>query len=73
MVIPACALLTVARLPGDVNGDGKVNLLDATLALKAAVGLLTLTPAQSAAADIDGGGKVDIRDATLILRKAVGL
>jgi hypothetical protein len=61
------------RLPGDVNGDGKVNTLDATLTLRFVVGTATPTPDQKAGADINGDGAINVQDATLILRKAVGL
>ena len=59
--------------PGDVNGDGNVTVADATLALRAAVGSLTLAPDQVAAADVNHDGHVDIGDVTLILRFALGL
>jgi hypothetical protein len=58
---------------GDLNSDGKVNVQDATLALRAAVNLITLTPAQVTAADVNKDGKVNVQDATKILRVAVGL
>jgi hypothetical protein len=60
-------------LLGDVNGDGRVNVQDATLALSIAVGTLTPTAEQNSAADVNPDGKVNVQDATLILRKAVGL
>jgi hypothetical protein len=66
-------LVGVSVPTGDVNGDGKVNIVDATLALRAAVGLTTLTPAQFAAADLNGDGKITVVDPTRILRIAVGL
>jgi hypothetical protein len=59
--------------PGDVNGDDAVNIVDATLTLRIAVGLLNPTPAQLQAADANGDGKITILDATKILRLAVGL
>ena len=58
---------------GDVNGNGKVDVADATLALRFAVKLDTPTDAQKAAADVNGNGQVDIADVTVILRVAVGL
>jgi len=58
---------------GDINNDGKINVQDATLALRAAVSLVTLTPAQVTAADVNKDGKVNVQDATKILRVAVGL
>ena len=62
-----------AVVPGDINGDGKVGIPDATLALQMAVGKLQPTPAQLAAGDINKNGKIDIPDVTVILRAAVGL
>jgi len=58
---------------GDLNGDGKVGIPDATLALQIAVGLLKPTDAQLAAGDINKSGKIDIPDVTRILRTAVGM
>ncbi|MCR5040741.1 MAG: chitobiase/beta-hexosaminidase C-terminal domain-containing protein, partial [Clostridia bacterium] len=58
---------------GDVDGDGSVTAADARLALRAAVSLETLTPAQTAAANVDGDGSVTPADARLILRSVVGL
>jgi hypothetical protein len=58
---------------GDLNGDGAVNVQDATLSLRIAVGLLTPTDAQKAADDANHDGKWNVQDATLILRAAVGL
>jgi len=58
---------------GDLTGDGKVGIPDATLALRIAVGLAKATPEQLAAGDLNGNGKIDIPDVTKILRAAVGL
>jgi hypothetical protein len=58
---------------GDLNGDGNVNVQDATLSLRIAVGLLTPSDAQKAADDANHDGKWNVQDATLILRAAVGL
>jgi hypothetical protein len=58
---------------GDVNGDKKVNVADATLLLRAAVGLVTLNADQKKAGDVNGDGKLNVSDATLALRFAVGL
>jgi hypothetical protein len=59
--------------PGDLNGDGTVNVQDATLSLRIAVGLLTPSDAQKTAGDVNNDGKWNVQDATLILRIAVGL
>lgn len=58
---------------GDLNGDGKVTIADATLSLKMAVGLNTPDAGAISAGDVNGDGKITIADTTLILRKAVGL
>jgi hypothetical protein len=58
---------------GDVNGDGEVTAADATMVLRAVVGLITLDPVQTLAADVSGDGTVTAGDATLILRYIVGL
>ncbi|MGQ9698477.1 MAG: dockerin type I repeat-containing protein [Armatimonadota bacterium] len=58
---------------GDVSGDGKVSISDATIALQLAVGLVKPTSEQLAGADLDGDGRVSIAEVTQILRAAVGL
>jgi hypothetical protein len=72
---------------GDVNGDGNVDISDALLTLKYAVGLIQHTPenialylATADVAPLDpvtrkpmGDGQIDISDALLILKKAVNL
>lgn len=58
---------------GDVNGDGKINTLDAMMTLRAAVGIESLDAIQTIRADIDGNGKINTMDAMMILRRAVGL
>jgi len=62
-----------AQPTGDYSGDGIVNLADAILTLRAAVGLTTPTPAQLAAVDFNGDGKVDVTDAVAVLQIVVGL
>jgi hypothetical protein len=63
---------TTAPTLGDLNGDGKVNVQDATLSLRIAVGSVTPTDAQKAAGDVNHDGKWNVQDTTLILRFAVG-
>lgn len=60
-------------LPGDVDGSGEVNITDALLALRAAMGVIELTPEQLAAADMNGSGTAEVSDAIIILRMAMGL
>ena len=58
---------------GDVNLDGKVDSVDARLALRAAAHLITLGGARLTNADVDGDGKVTATDARWILRYAARL
>jgi len=58
---------------GDVNGDGKITLEDASLVLKAVVGLVTLNEKQKQAADVTDDGNVTALDAATILQYRVGI
>lgn len=62
-----------SQTPGDLNGNNEVDAGDATMLLRAAVGMLELTPEQLAAADMNKNGMADAGDATIILRIAVGM
>ncbi len=61
--------------PGDVDGNGEVEVTDARLALQAAVGLQKYAPGsrEFLAADTDGNQEIEVTDARNILRAAVGL
>lgn len=52
---------------GDVNGDGKVSLQDATALMRRFAG--SNDQIDAAAADVNGDGKVNMQDVTGILRK----
>ncbi|MBR3382991.1 MAG: CotH kinase family protein [Clostridia bacterium] len=58
---------------GDADMNGIINAADALLALRAAMGLVTLDDAASALADYDGSGTLTAGDALLILRFSMGL
>ncbi len=60
-------------VPGDVDGDGKITLKDAQMALKAALNLLVLEGDQKKAADVNQDGKIELKDAQVILKKALNL
>lgn len=62
----------VRTVRGDVNGDGKVNAVDARWILQAASGERTLSAEQNAAADVNGDGKINAVDARWILQVASG-
>ncbi len=51
---------------GDVTGDGKVNIKDATQIQKYAAKLADFTDAEFICADTNGDGKVNVKDATAI-------
>ena len=53
-------------LLGDLNGDNKVDITDATVVQKSVAELIELDEKQKKAADTNKDGKVDITDATLI-------
>jgi len=58
---------------GDVSGDGNVTAYDASLVLRAVVGLKDLSPDEREAADVTDDGSVTALDAALILQHTVGL
>ena len=57
---------------GDINGDGSVDILDATIAQKSAAGKTQLTPEQDYVGDVNNDGICDILDATMIQKFAAG-
>ena len=56
---------------GDVDGDGIVSVSDALLAMRGAMGTITLTASQLAHADLDGDGTVTASEALAIMRMAM--
>lgn len=69
----AMECLEADPLFGDVNMNGGVEVTDALLALRYALAIIDLTPAQMVYADFDFDLDYDISDALLILRLAMGL
>ncbi len=59
--------------PGDANGNGKVDNIDALIVLQYAVGLVQEGEYDFSACDLNGDGDVDNIDALMILQIAVGL
>ncbi len=57
-----------AHKPGDVYGDGWVNVLDAVLTMHYVMGTELLDEDQKKAADVNGDGQVDIRDVVLMMQ-----
>lgn len=62
-----------AYLPGDVDQNGTVNVTDALLAMRCAMGILSLSDLQIEIGDMDGSGSISVTDALTIMRIAMGL
>lgn len=58
-------------VPGDVNGDGKINAKDVTMLMKYIVGT-SVKPFVEAAADFDGNGSINAKDVTKLMKHIVG-
>ena len=58
---------------GDVDFDGEITAADARMALRASVGLETLSAAALVSADVEKDGEITAGDARLLLRASVGL
>lgn len=58
---------------GDVNSDGDISVVDATLVQKYIVGLEKLTDLQKKSAEVNGDGEISVVDATLIQKYIVSL
>lgn len=60
-------------LMGDLDGNKKMNLNDAKILLKGAVGIITLIAEHKKAADMNNDTKINLNDAKIALRIAVGI
>lgn len=58
---------------GDVDSDGKLSVLDATLIQKNVAKIVSFFQSEASLADFNNDGSVDILDATLIQKYVVGL
>ena len=65
--------LVVACVPGDLNGDGTIDLLDVRLCYRIAAGILDVTAEEREAADVTGDGKVDMADVERLANHALGI
>lgn len=57
---------------GDVNGDGKLDVIDYAMVKRYVLGTYELTPEQIKRADVNGDGVVDHRDYAIIKRTYLG-
>lgn len=60
-------------LPGDVDGDGTVSILDATVIQKYLAGSVQLDDSRKAVGDVNGDGTISVTDATLIQKYIAGV
>lgn len=58
---------------GDVNGDGKVNVLDAIIINRYTINLSSINGVYLVGADVNRDGKVNVLDAIIINRYTIGL
>ncbi len=57
-------------LPGDVNGDGKVNVTDVTTLVNMILGVI---PKDQEHADLTGDGKINVSDVTALINIILGI
>ena len=69
----AGGLPAVCAPDGDINGDGAVDVRDALLTLRSAVGLQVVGPRDVERVDFNGNGRVDVSDCLVVLQIAVGI
>jgi len=65
------SVLVALGIPGDVNNDGVLNVIDARICLQVALGFLQPTSAQLSACDVNGDGQATLADAQQIARTAI--
>ncbi|MCH5298087.1 MAG: leucine-rich repeat protein [Ruminococcus sp.] len=63
----------ITKLLGDVNGDGKITIDDATDIQKYLANMLAFTDEQKVLADVDKDGKISIDDVTLVQKVLAGM
>ncbi len=59
-------------MPGDIDGDGKVNVKDANMLKQAVVGKLNLSGTSFIAGDLNGDEKINVLDCNLIKKLITG-
>ena len=60
------------QFKGDVDNDGKINMLDAMLSLKAVSDAITLDEEAITRGDVNNDGKVSLADVRTILKHISG-
>ena len=75
-VIEDCTVTVTLFLPGDVNGDKTVDLIDAVISLQELAGMVTsevLADYPTSGADVNGDGKLGLTEAIYVMRTAAEL
>ena len=65
------SVIVASYIPGDINGDEKINNKDATFLLRYLAGW-NIDGINTDALDTDGSGTVNNKDATILLRYLAG-
>lgn len=60
-------------LPGDINGDGEIDVRDVTLLIRYTLGLESFDEEQKKRADVNGDGEINVQDAALLMQYVLGL
>ena len=63
----------VALVEGDIDGDGKLSITDATAIQKYLASTLEFIPEQLAIADVNGDGEISVKDVTFIQKYLVSV
>jgi len=66
-------LPAITVLHGDISGDGVINVLDASLAMRHILVVEVLDDDRLGTADVNDDGQVDISDAVLLMQHSLGL
>lgn len=69
LVVPKDTVVII----GDVDGNGTIDVSDATAIQKMVAGSITFTPDQMSVADVNNDGEVSVIDVTLIQKYAAGV
>ena len=65
--------IRVSLGPGDITGDGAIDVVDVRLCLQIAEEVIPGTPVQREQADVNGDGDVDLTDAQILAEYIIGL
>lgn len=73
IITTSAAETETGKMLGDINGDGRVSLVDATYAQKEVVGLIELDEDKTTYADVDEDGSIKLIDAVIIQKYVIDM